>query len=237
MVKKAVKVRVFSDRPIDINIIWFVIVILLVTLSAFLGYKVLSQECPDVTCQKCQECPEIPDCKPDCDSCPPKIEQVVTETIKYKCMGKDLIADNPDDCTPKVSDITPNTKNEEDTFINEVDVYSSCINNNIGGTVYFDNGVIADNITIQIKEPGQNYEPVLNFKGLFKGHKYFGICEPEDASCKRSVGDFTLEKYKRYILRLDFDLTSSYGSHQYSNEHLIETTSTSDYVTKKCSLS
>ena len=69
MVKNPIKIRVFSDRPIDLNIIWIFIVLLLILLSVFLGYK-YSQKCPDVAC----DCPEQRDCPDlDCTTCPEKI--------------------------------------------------------------------------------------------------------------------------------------------------------------------
>jgi|TARA_B100001971_G_C18240646_1_gene570619 hypothetical protein len=235
---KHVKVRVFSDRPIDINIIWIIVVILLTLLSVFLGYK-YSQGCPDVVCPEFPEQKECPNL--DCTTCPekPPVEKEVIKTVtKYVCPNMVDVVDAPDDCVKKdkTYDVTPIKTNEEGTFIVETMVNPACIKGLNGGEVSHKIATTPKEIIMESKEIGaefQGYTDIKTFPGLIEKSRYFTVCAPAETKCKE-IADFYLEKHKLYLLRIKFDETTTTGKIEYSNEYLIDTTSDSDYLTKKC---
>ena len=143
--------------------------------------------------------------------------------------------DNPDDCFEKeVIPFTPITTNEEGTVIKDFRVEPACIAGVNGGGIYIEVGTLPSNVVFQVKESGEEYRKVLNFSGLYKHSKYFTICSPANTGCK-TMADFHLEKNKVYLFRAVFDQTKIYGKYEYSNEHIIDTRSTSSYLIKKCS--
>ena len=87
---------------------------------------------------------------------------------------------------------------------------------------------------LHIVGDGSEFKKIKEFPGLLEKYRYFTICSLKDIECKESA-DFYLEKSKLYLLRIRFDESSTTGKIEFSNEYLIDTTTTSDYLTKKCS--
>lgn len=228
-----IKVRVFSDRPVDINVFWLIVVGLLVLSLIFLAYK-YSEKCPSLVCPEQKECPTCPPCELDCATCPEKIKEVEVTVKKYVCPDERVV-DSADDCFEKeLLPFTPITTNEEGTVITSFDVKPACILGVNGGGIYIELGTVPTNVWFEVKESGEEYREVLKFPGLYKHSKYFTICSSIDTGCQ-AKSDFYLEKSKVYLLRATFNQTSIYGKYEYSNEHVIDTRSSSDYLIKKCS--
>ncbi len=232
MVSK-IKMRIFSDRPVDINVFWIIVVGLLVLSLIFVIYKYSEKE-TQVVCEP-TECPTCPTCSLDCDTCPEKIKEVPVTVKKYVCPDERVV-DSEDDCfETELLPFTPITTNEDGTAITSLEVKPACIAGVNGGGVYIEVGTLPSEVKFEIKESGGVYKEVSNFPGLYKHSKYFTICSAIDTGCQAMVdASFYLEKSKVYLFRAVFDQTEIYGKLEYSNEHIIDTRSTSDYLLKRC---
>ncbi len=228
----AIKIKTYSSDTIQKLILALLIVLVIIALV--LVFK-LTKKCPSIE-EKCPDIPECPSCSLDCSKCPSIIKyQNITNTLtKYICPNKRIV-DNVDDCEKaKQISILPKTNNEVGTVIENVTVKPTCVNGRNGGFVFFKVGTIPKNVVFEIKEEDTSYEEKYSFSGLLTKYKYFTICDKEDVSCK-SAGDFYIEKNKIFLFRVVFDQTSRYGKLEYSNEHIIDTTSDSEYLSEKCS--
>ena len=226
-----VKVRIFSDRPIEFKVMWVILVIFLAILAIFLGFK-LAEKCPDVTCPEAKECPS---CELDCTTCPQKVQyvNVTTEVVKYVCANGNT-ADNAEDCV-KISKtkLVPMTANEVGTAILNVSVKPACVKGYNGGEIYFNLKSLPDTITFQVKDEETEYGAAATISPAISDYKYFVICQEGDYKCPGV--DFELAKGKVYLFRAWFNQTRVYGREDYSNEHLIDTTEGSEYFVKSCS--
>lgn len=178
-------------------------------------------ECPQVTCE---ECPQLTT---------EEIPENQSEVVKYVCLGTNAIADDPTQCTPEpqereVPSFVPLTTNEEGTFIKNVTAKPSCIDGLNGGLIFYDIGRLPKTTTVEVKTV-DDYETVYTKSpGIYSSYVSFVICD----TC--SEGDFQLRPGTAYLLRVQFDL-GVLGGVQYSNEHIVNTTPTSPYLTKICS--
>jgi hypothetical protein len=120
--------------------------------------------------------------------------------------------------------------NEEGTVIETVTTMPACQSGYNGGEVYFKVGTVPDEITVQVKEAGGEYEDAFTRGGLYEQYLKFAICYP----CRGIGVDFKLDEGKVYVLRLKFDQTKVYNRTEYSNEHLIDTREDSEYMLKLC---
>lgn len=181
-------------------------------------------ECPVVEEKECAtiECPECEECA----SC----EAQVKEVVKYVCPDEKEV-DSKEDCFKKPEVIfTPITTNEEGTIINSVIVKPSCVKGINGGQAYYDLGANSDSISFQVKEKvEEGFWTVYSAPTVTKKYVGFGICN----GC--SIGDFQLEPESQYLFRIEFDLTNTFGKKIYSNEHVIDTRTDSEYMAKECS--
>ncbi|GAG18202.1 unnamed protein product, partial [marine sediment metagenome] len=212
-----------------------VLFILLIIISLILVFK-LTKKCP-TTEEICPDIPECPPCNLDCSDCPTIVTyRNITYTItKYICPDNNKIVDSIDDCEKPIPlSIPPRTSNEVGTVIENVTVKPTCVNGINGGLVFFKVGTIPSNIVFQLKEEGTYYKEKYSFSGLLTGYKYFTICGEEDGEGCKFTGDFYIEKNKIFLFRAMFNQTSRYGELQYSNEHIIDTTPDSEYLSKKC---
>ncbi len=179
-----------------------------------------------ISCAPPAECPtsEEKEC--------PKVECPGTEEVtKYVCTD-DRIVDTKEDCTTKPTEgdklYTPITTNEEGSYITSVTMKSGCYRGINTAVMSFDIGVLADKIRFQVKEdPSEEFKTLYEMNGVNKATRYGVICD-----CKS--GDFQLELNKQYLARLEFDLGSLFKTIQYSNEFIIDTRDTSDYMAKVC---
>lgn len=187
------------------------IIILALSLIFIIGCK--PEECP--VCEK-EKCPEV--------KCPTET------TTKYVCSDSRVV-DAKEDCEKKTEvKFVPITTNEEGTYINSVKMTSGCYRGENSAVVSFDIGVQADQIRLQVKEdPSEEFKTIYNITGIKSGTWYVVICD----TCYS--GDVQLKKNKQYLARIEFDLTSLFKTKQYSNEHIIDTRDTSEYITKICS--
>ncbi|MDP7180375.1 MAG: hypothetical protein QF824_03845 [Candidatus Woesearchaeota archaeon] len=232
MSKLPINVKIFSERPVDLNVIWIIIVILLIILSIFLGFK-YSQKCPDVIC------PAQKDCNLDCTTCPEKIvkEETVREITKYVCQDTKEIVDEPEECFPQIdiATINPIKTNEDNTFIETTSVKPACVSGRAGGEMFYQMAATPDSVVVESKVVGidSKYQELKSFPGLVEKYRYFTICDEAEAGCKAS-GAFHLGKHKTYLLRIKFDESSTTGRIEYSNEYVVDTTSNSEYINRDC---
>jgi hypothetical protein len=159
------------------------------------------------------------------------------EVKKFVCPDGNLV-DDISKCKVEEEDPEPDlaipplvTDNEVNTVIDEVRVETACRDGNNGGLIYIKVGTVPSEMVFQIKElPDTEYKDVYKRTGLYDGFIYFVISEKEYAR----GGDFRLEPRKAYILRILFNQSAVYSALQYSNEHLIDTRSDSEYMLKSC---
>lgn len=165
---------------------------------------------------------------------PPKVIKEEVEVTKYVCSDGSVVVDSsncPIEETEPAEKEVPEliTTNEIGTVIEEVKLNTGCIVGQNGGEVFFKVGTIpSKGMAVEVKEIGKEYSHIFSKNGLYDGFISFVIC----SKCRG--GDFKLEPDKKYILRLMFDQTAVYDRIEYSNEHLIDTTPSSEYMTKRC---
>src|SRR3989338_6014755 len=121
--KSPLKVRIFSDRPLEFKPMWIITIIFLAVLIIFLAFK-MAEKCPDVKCPEVKDCP---DCKPSCETCPPIIKYENITTTQYVCQDKRVV-ENPDDCSKQlIVNFRPITNNEDKAKgIISVEVIPAC---------------------------------------------------------------------------------------------------------------
>lgn len=232
--KSPLKVRIFSDRPLEFKTMWIITIIFLVILIIFLSFK-LVERCPDVKCPECPEQKECPACELDCSTCPPVIKYQNITTTQYVCQDKRVV-DDPDDCFKQLTyDFKPVTDNEAKAAgIQYVNVTPACVFGYNGGQIKFKLKAVPDNITYQIKEEVRGeWKKVLETTGVFEATKYFPVCASDDSKCF-DYGNFALKKDRVYLFRIKFDQTRLYNQIDYSNEHVIDTRTGSEYLQKTC---
>ncbi len=227
----ALKIKTYSYEPNKKLI--SVLLILLIIIALILVFK-LTKKCPGTT-EICPDIPECPSCNLDCSECPEivKYQYITNTTTKYICANKRVVNDIGDCEKAKQISIKPRISNELGTVIQNVTVKPACVNGINGGLIFFKVGTIPSTIAFQTKEEDTQYEEKYSFSGLLTGYKYFTICGDEETSCKKT-SDFYIEKNKIFLFRAMFNQTSRYGKLEYSNEHLVDTTADSEYLTKKC---
>ena len=103
----------------------------------------------------------------------------------------------------------------------------------INGVVYFKVDTIPYNVVFELREEDTAYKEKYSLPGLLTKYKYFTICNKEDVGCQTSA-DFYIEKDRVFLFRAMFNQTSRYGKLEYSNEHIIDTTAGSEYLTETC---
>jgi len=163
---------------------------------------------------------------------PPKI--VEKKVREYVCTDGSIV-DNTKKCPveipePKLQTLpTLVTNNEVGTVIEEVKLRPACSQGENAGEIFFKVGTVPSSVVVEVRESDGEYEEVHSRSGLYDGFMYFGICD----DCYK--GEFTLKKEMLYVLRLKFDQTNVYSRVEYSNEHLIDTRASSNYLTKVCS--
>jgi len=186
-----------------------------------------------IGCSQQLECPECP--KVECTPCPPCPE--LKEVTKYVCQDNTVV-DNKEDCATSaeqgtaIEDIpyNPVTTNEEGTYISSAIIKVGCYRGMNAAVMSFNINVLADKIKFQVKENlDEEFKTVYEMDGVNSASRYAVICD----SCYS--GDFQLKKDKQYLARIEFDLTSLFNTKQYSNEHIVDTRETSDYMTRICS--
>lgn len=198
------------------------IILLIIGIVFIIACKTPSEPSTEIECPE-KVCPTVT-C-PECESCP---EQEVKEITKYVCPDEKIV-DNKDDCFKKKDlKFTPITTNEEGTLIELVEAKPGCQGIFNGGQVYFKIGAISDAINFQVRQDGA-YETVYTAPSIINKYIDFAICD----EC--TAGEFQLKSGTQYLFRIEFDLTSTYGRIEYSNEHVIDTETDSDYTIKECS--
>ena len=211
---------------LNIFLVIFVVFIIFIFVKQWLSCEpeVIEKECPE--------------CELSCDECPEKIKEniiyrnVTNEIVKYVCEDGTTV-DQVQDCIEEeveLPELKPILTNENGTLIKHVTVAPACIGGYRGGYISYEVKSPAQNASFQIKEEGATYQDILKTKGFYKAYKEFVICDPD---CPRK-GDFSLEYNKRYLFRMEFDRTVIYGRTEYSNEHVIDLTPNSNYMTKTC---
>ena len=192
------------------------LIIGLILVLAFIISCTQPQECP--TCEE-KKCPEV--------TCPAE-----KEVTKYVCQDNSIV-DKIEDCGKKAAEdklYTPITTNEAGSYINGVTIKSGCYRGMNTAVMSFDIGVLADKINFQVKEsPDEEFKTLYEMNGVNKATRYAIICD----NCYS--GDFQLKNNKQYLARIEFDLTSLFKTKQYSNEQIIDTRATSEFMTKICS--
>ncbi len=203
-------------------------IILLILLAAiFLIGCAQQQTCPDCVCPEIPKCPDL-----DCSSCPvvKEVSEVTKTTTQYVCENG-TITDSADGCKKHVAPIKfyPITTNEEGSAILNATVKPACVGI-VGGQVYFKVKSAPSSVVFQTKEsPSEEFKDIYTIKpGLFEEYRLFSICP----GCEK--GDFSLKPNKVYLFRIKFDQTNVYNRIEYSNEHIIDTTSGSDYMVNVC---
>ena len=226
------KIKTYSPERSQKSIIT-ILLVLLIIIALVLVFK-LTKKCPGAE-EKCPAVPECPSCTLDCSNCPATLKyQNVTNTItKYICANKRVV-DNIDDCeAPKKLSIVPKQTNEAGTAIEIVNVSKACVSGKNGGVVYFKVDTIPYNVVFELREEDTAYKEKYSLPGLLTKYKYFTICNKEDVGCQTSA-DFYIEKDRVFLFRAMFNQTSRYGKLEYSNEHIIDTTAGSEYLTETC---
>jgi len=203
------------------------IIIFALLVIIFLIGCAQQQKCPDCVCPEIPKCPDL-----DCSTCPvvKEVREVTTTATQYVCENG-TITDSADGCKKHIAPVTfsPVTTNEEGSAILNATVKPACVGI-IGGQVYFKVKSAPSSVVFQTKEnPAEEFKDVYTIKpGLFEEYRLFSICP----SCKK--GDFSLKPDKVYLFRMKFDQTNVYNRIEYSNEHIIDTTSGSDYMATDC---
>lgn len=161
----------------------------------------------------------------------------VVEKTEYVCPDGTTVSDK-DDCPveekaeeeEKLEIPELDKNNEEGTVIEEVRLETACPNAVGGVRVYYKVGTVPSNMIFQLKEVGEEYENILDLKGLYQGDNYFAICD----DCFGSQIDHKLEEDKVYIFRIMFNQSRVYDRYEYSNEYLIDTREDSKFMLKMC---
>jgi len=227
------RIKTYSSYDSGHKFIIALLIILIIAASA-LVFK-LTKKCPGAE-EKCPAAPECPACSLDCSKCPSTIKyQNITNTItNYICPNKRVVQ-NIDDCEkPKPLATAPKMTNEAGTVIEVVTVKPACISGVNGGAVLFKVGTIPYNVFFQAREEDTAYAERHNIAGLLTKYVYFTICGEGEFGCK-GIGDFYIEKDRAFLLRVGFNQTARHGRIEYSNEHIVDTTAGSEYLTEKCS--
>lgn len=172
------------------------------------------KECEDVVCEECI-CPACPDAE-----------------IRYVCPDGSTAAE------PEMCDIEADTSfdpvktNEEGTLIEYVTPKRACIYGRKGGAVSYKVGSIASIINFQVKESvDEEFETIYTEENKYEGNTEFTIT---DGSETFTQGDFELRQDKVYLFRMEF-FFPGHDSYAFSNEHIIDTTEGSEYMSTKCS--
>ncbi len=183
-------------------------------------------ECPDCICPD-SECPVVECSCPeaDCPEC-----SLSSSVTKYVCPDETVVDDKADCFKQEEQEsMVPKMTNEDGSLVKNVSISPACVYGLNGGKVLFEVGSFANEIEVQAKGYGDaEFKTVLTESNLFEGVRYFTIEE-----AKYPKGDFKLEPGTQYVVRLKF-LMSSYGEPRYSNEHLVDTRTSSEFLKKDC---
>jgi len=231
--RSPLKIRVFSDQPIEFKPMWIITIIFLVILIIFVAFK-MAEKCPDVKCSTCPEVKECPACELDCTSCPATTKYLNITTTRYVCQDKRVV-ENADDCFKKLTyDFIPVTTNEANAAgIVYANATPACQRYN-SVQVKFKLKSAPGNITYQIKEEvGGEWKKALGTNGVYEDTKFFPICDASDSKCM-NYGEFAFTKDRVYLLRVMFNQSKVYSQIDYSNEHVIDTREGSEYLQKTC---
>ncbi|MBD3164748.1 hypothetical protein GF323_06120 [Candidatus Woesearchaeota archaeon] len=122
----------------------------------------------------------------------------------------------------------PVLSNENNTRIEEVKVEPACVSGEHAAEVYWKIRTVPNMIIFQVRETGQDYKTIYKQHGVYEKRIYFSVCD----SCQE--GEFSLLPDKRYLFRVGFNFTQPYKIVEYSNEHLIDTSNSSEIMKKEC---
>ncbi|MBD3310636.1 hypothetical protein GF351_05445 [Candidatus Woesearchaeota archaeon] len=199
--------------------------ILLVMILAFMA---VFSGCRAVQCPACPDC-VCPECKePVCPACNPYVEQEIV--TKYVCPDERVV-ENLIECRQEPIEFEPVTTNEQGSIIDLVEVYPACVYATTGGVIHYRVGTVPDSVTVQVKDsPEGNWQDVCQGSKEMEGYVDFAVCE---SNCHWK-GEFQLLREKVYLVRVEFDFRSVYGEKQYSNEHIVDARSYSEYTDRVC---
>lgn len=125
------------------------------------------------------------------------------------------------------------TTNEINSHIEKITVRPACVRSVNGGEIYYKVKGSPSGIIFQIKQDDLKFQDVFKKQGTYEGYARFAICD----ACGKGdfkAGDFELKPDEIYVLRVKFNQTLLYGKFEFSNEYLIDTRNSSEYMLKPC---
>lgn len=181
-------------------------------------------------CDPERDCPQL-----DCTKCPAQVieRNVTTVETKYICQKSGEVVSSVDECRGSnlAEQYTPIKTNEENSIIEEFTVRGACRDGFNAVELRYILPSEPTQVIIEVKDSAESgYRTVYNGTAQKEEYLYGVFC----GSICTGLADFFLEPGKAYLLRARFDYRDSLGKFQLSNEHVIDATEESLYITKLC---
>ncbi len=177
--------------------------------------------------------------KVDCSECPPQIvtRNRTVEVVKYIC-DNGVEVENPDHCGAgeqggESVEYSPVKDRENSSVFEVIEMRPACRGSGNAGEIHYKMGAVTNDFTVEVKDgPNQSFTTVYNTSSSHEDYIYFGLCEGD--VCKQAGVGFGLENGRKYLVRLRFDFTNSFGRVFYSNDYVVDATDDGEYSKKLC---